>query len=172
VLSVLAPKAVEQYMDVIEREATLLVDRLIETTEKEGSVHPVTLLELNSLNVICHVTVGKRFMSIEDPEFKKVVHMVETGMTLAGADRDMPNFLPAFSIFDYLAGTQVEMRNFINNVRNPTLGKLIKEAEVNEGPNIFKTFNEEDFSLDEENKLVILSKFLNYTINDKMPTIL
>jgi hypothetical protein len=71
-----------------------------------------------------------------------------------------------------LAGTQVEMRNFINNVRNPTLGKLIKEAEVNEGPNIFKTFNEEDFPLDEENKLIILSKFLNHTINAKMLTIL
>jgi hypothetical protein len=145
-------------MDVIEREASLLTERLVEATEKDGSVYPISFLQLNALNVVCSVSVGKSYKTVEDPEFKEIAHMIEVNMLLAGADKDLPSFLPILSPIGFLVEAKTEMKDHIVKIRDPLLKRLISEANVRDGPNIFKRFNEENFPLDDESKLVILSK--------------
>ncbi|CEP14774.1 hypothetical protein [Parasitella parasitica] len=160
-LSVLAPKLVEKnYMNLIRKESSELVKRLINATDVHGSANPLKYLELFTLNVIFNVGVGRSFNNVNDPEFRKLADMVEETMKLAGLDNDLPNFLPALSIIDYFVGTQVKMKNFINNKRNPVYKELITEAFKKEGPNVIKSLEENGFEMDEEEILVFLSDLI------------
>ncbi|KAF1806535.1 cytochrome P450 [Mucor lusitanicus] len=160
-LSVLAPKMIEKnYMQSIRKESSDFVNRLIHTTETKGSVDPLRYLELFTLNVIFNSGFGRRFDNVDDPEFRSLAHMVEYTMKLASLDNDLPNFLPALSIVDYFIGTQVKMKNFINNERNPVYSKLIKEAFHKEGPNVVKSLGENGFVLDDEEMLVFMSDLI------------
>lgn len=80
-------------------------------------------------------------------------------MELASLDNDLPNFLPALSVVDYFIGTQVKMKNFTNNERNPVYRELIKEAFNKEGPNVIKSLGENGFVMDEEEMLVFMCKY-------------
>lgn len=159
-LSVLAPKQIEKYMDSIQKEATDLVSRLIETTEKEGSADPFKFLELNSMNVIFSVCFGRKFDSATDPEFHKISTMIETSMKFAGLDNDLASFLPAISIIDYFAGKQATQRKFLKNEFHPTFVNIIKEARISEGPNVVKSLVENGFTLSEEDTVVFMSKII------------
>jgi hypothetical protein len=158
VLSVLSPKAVEEYMNWIEKEGHQSAQRLINATKKDGSVDPISYLKLSALNVISHVSVGKTFSSVEDPLFKEIVSMVETSMAMSSPEKNISSFLPIFTPIDLLGGFDKKMKAYIDDVRDPLLNRLINEAVIEEGPNIFKKLNE-GFSLDAENQVVILSRF-------------
>ncbi|GAA5812331.1 hypothetical protein MFLAVUS_005782 [Mucor flavus] len=142
VLSVLAPKQIEKYMDSIHKESRDLVSGLMQSTKDEGEVNPFKFLELNSMNVILTAAFGKRFDSVQDPEFYKIATMIETGMKYGGLENDLPNFLPVISIFDYMAGTQFKQRNYLKYERDPIYIKLIKEATTRDGPNVIKSLVE------------------------------
>jgi hypothetical protein len=81
-------------------------------------------------------------------------------MKLASLSNDLPSFLPALSIVDYFVGTQVKMKNFIYNERNPVYKKLIKEAFQKEGPNVIKSLGETGFEMSEDDMIVFMCKFL------------
>ncbi|GAA5798502.1 hypothetical protein HPULCUR_003906 [Helicostylum pulchrum] len=159
-LSVLAPKHIEKYIPYIHKEAKDLVTRFIKSTEKEGSVDPFKLLELNSMNVITETSFSKRFDSVEDPEFIKLSSIVETTMIYCGAEHDLANFLPIVSIYDYFFGNRAEKKNFNLNERNPYLRRIVKEAAYAEGPNVIKAFEEGGFKLTED-ELMALALLLN-----------
>jgi cytochrome P450 len=146
---------VDQYVDVIEHEASALGDRLIEATKKEGNVDPLLTIELYALNVISQVCLGRQFKSIEDEDFLKLSVILTKGVKHSEFARDIPNFLPSFWIINKLLGIESKMAHHINKERDPYLRQLIKEAVVTDGPNIMKALGDEIFSLDEENKLVI-----------------
>ncbi|RCH77497.1 hypothetical protein CU098_003660, partial [Rhizopus stolonifer] len=68
-LSLLAPKHIANFAANIKEESANLVTRLLETTEKEGSVDPLKDLQFSALNVILDAVFGKRFTSVDDDEF-------------------------------------------------------------------------------------------------------
>ncbi|EPB82552.1 hypothetical protein HMPREF1544_10714 [Mucor circinelloides 1006PhL] len=160
-LSVLAPKMIEKnYMDSIRKESFELAKRLIKVTEINGNVDPLKYLELLTLNVIFNAGFGRSFDSIDDPEFRSLANVVEVTMKLAALKNDLPSFLPALSIVDYFFGTEAKMKSFINNERNPTYRKLIREAFKKEGPNVIKSIGENGYVMDEDDMVVFMSDLI------------
>lgn len=158
VLSVLAPKQIEKYMDSIHEKADTLVSQLIESSEKDQGITPRMHLELYSLKVIAGACFGKKFESIHDPQFEELAELIEASLKYAGLENDLPNFLPAFAIFDYFAGTQRKMGKFIKTRRDPMCKELIEFALQQEGPNVVKSFMENGFDLLEEDLVVMMCK--------------
>jgi hypothetical protein len=157
VASALSPKLVDtEYMKLIEEEATKLVDRLIAYSEAENGVNPNKHLHLNSLNIVFTVGFGKRYTCIEDPQFSHLSECIERTMLLGSLENDLANFIPAYSIVDYFAGSETIMRNFIENERNPIYRELMKEGLKKESPNVVKSLEEFDITANE--KLVIMCK--------------
>jgi hypothetical protein len=155
---VIAPKQIENYMDSIQKEARDLVSRFIASTERDGSINPLKYLELNSLNVIFNLSFGRKFDSVDDPEFKELTEVIETTMKYGGVENDMSTFLPIFSIVDYFSGLQAKMRNFIVTRRDPAFRKLIREASKMESPNLIKSLDEDGFNMTEDDKVVFMCK--------------
>jgi hypothetical protein len=156
VLSVLAPKMVDKYMEKIEFESSDLIERLLKTTEKDGSVDPVPDLQMNSLNVISHITVGKRYNSKNDPEFVSICKMYKKAVKLTAFEIDIPHFLPALSFVKYIYDAEKMFKDFVYKERDPILHKLIEEATVSSEINIMKALDLEAFNITPIEKLVIL----------------
>ncbi|CEP11847.1 hypothetical protein [Parasitella parasitica] len=156
VISILAPKQIDTYMDSIDRESFELANRLISATEAQGSVDPMQHFMMQALNVIYKVCFGARFDSIDDPEFIELSELIERTMSLGALENDLASFLPILSFIDYFAGSQVKMKRFIKNKRDPVFKRLIKEALQREGPNIVKSLNDPKYDFNEEEKIVLL----------------
>lgn len=156
-LAVLAPNKIDSYyMDDITRESSNLVDRLMSVTEKEGAVYPLKHLELNSMNIVFKAGFGKRFDSIDNPEFRQVTDLVQRSIKFAGTEDDMANFLPVFSFVDYFSGNQLKMKKFIDEEYSPKLLSLVREAEATQGNNIVKSILEEGFEMTEDEKVCFM----------------
>jgi hypothetical protein len=54
------------------------------------------------------------------------------------------------------------LKGYIDNIRDPLIKKMIKEAQVKDGPNVMKALSDKQFDFDEDDKVVIMSK--NYII--------
>jgi hypothetical protein len=156
----LAPKQVDKYLDKIEYEAAELVDRLVSATEKDGDVDPASDLKMLSLNVISHVTVGKRYNSKEDPEFKSICAMIKNLIKHGAFEKDLPQFLPALSFLTAVSNVEESFIDFVKNERDPIINKLIDEATVTSEINIMKVLDSESFNITPIEKLVLLSKFV------------
>ncbi|CAO3637352.1 unnamed protein product [Mucor hiemalis] len=155
-LTVLAPRMiVDHYMGSIKHESVKLISRLMEDSKAEGGVDPIKSLELNSLNVIFSACFGKKYDSVNDPEFVAVSRLIEKGIKLAGVENDLATFLPAFSFVDYLAGSQVKMREFLDVEREPIMRGLVREAALREGPNVIKSLQEEAFQFTEDEVMIL-----------------
>lgn len=138
------------------QEAQDLVGRLMASTEKEGSTDPLKYLELNSMNVIFSLGFGRKFNSVDDPEFQELSELVETSMKYAGMDSDLASFLPIVSIFDFFNGTVSKMKNFVTNERDPIFRRLVQEAIEKEGPNLVKSLDD-GHDMSEDEKIVFMS---------------
>lgn len=167
VISILAPKQIETYMDSISNESFELVNRLMRATEEDGSVDPMQHFMLQALNVIYKVSFGDRFEAIDDPKFHELSSLIEETMTLGGFENDLASFLPILSIVDYFAGSQVKMKRFIKLKRDPVFKRLLKEAMAREGPNVVKSLGEQRFEFTEEDKIVLMCKCIFiYAVHD------
>ncbi|KAI8880335.1 cytochrome P450 [Backusella circina FSU 941] len=161
-LEILSPKNVTKYNDFIELEACKLVERLMHESEKSNGVDPHKLLALNALNVICHVSFGKNYESVDDPEYNKILYMIEQGLHYAGSSSDIPKFFPFLSFLHKYLGVEKKMTDFIKNIRDPLMEKLIKEARFNnDAPNIIRSIEEDYSFLDHDQKTVMLNDVLN-----------
>ncbi|KAI8367441.1 cytochrome P450 [Choanephora cucurbitarum] len=155
VLSVLAPSQIEKFMNNVEEESVDFAKRLIGATEQNGSIDPIKFLELNSMNVIFQALFGRKFDSIQDPEFCKLSEMVERSAGYAGLDQDLPNFLPILSLFKSVFNKTKQWARYVNEERDPAFKKLIEEAYEQEGPNVVKMLDE--FDMDLEEKIIFMS---------------
>lgn len=147
-------------MGLINQQGQDLVSRFIDLTEKYGGTDPLKHLELYSLNVIFFACFGREFHSIDDPEFIKLINMINTSMEFAGLKNDWPNFLPALSFVDSFTGIQDKMKRFINEQLSPTVKKFIQEATKNNKPNIVKSLEENGYVLSEDEKVVLMCNIL------------
>jgi hypothetical protein len=152
-------------MESIHKETSELVSRLLESTEKNGYTDPYKSNELCFLNVVFTIAFGRRFESSDDPEFLKIIHIIEKSMKFLALEKDKPNFLPIVSIIDYFAGTQAEMKHFTDTVRNPAFKKFIEEASMKEGPNVVKSLRDDGFNLPDEDRHVLLCKYMVHSKN-------
>lgn len=121
---------------------------------------PYKHLELFGMNTISEAIFGRTFDSVNNPDFIKLVHVVETITTGMGLENDLPNFLPIVSIYDYFFNSQVEQKEFLKNEHDPHFKKLIKEASKSETPNVIKSLVEDRSDLSDEEILLIACKFI------------
>jgi hypothetical protein len=138
-------------MDTIHRESRNLVDSLISCTENDGSVYPLKYLELNSLNVICAASFGRRYDSIYDPEYEKMASLVNQGIKFAEYGDDFV----FTSVFDFILRRQAKIRDYMSK-RNATFRQLIRQATLREGTNLIKSLEENDCGLSEDDTLVLM----------------
>lgn len=144
-------------MPSIENQARKLVDRLIETTKKESGVHPFTDLEFFSINTIFAIAFGRKFKSIDDPDFKDLTGLIEDGLAYSGIEYDLATYLPIFSIYDFFTGDRAKIRSFVKERRNPSFRKFVKEGLQRSGHNLVKYLNEGHFDLSEDDLTVVFS---------------
>ncbi|KAI8982595.1 cytochrome P450 [Pilobolus umbonatus] len=149
-LSLLAPKKLDAYSGVIDNESFALVQRLISSTEKEA-VSPMNDLQLSSLNFISLALFGKRYQSIDDPEFIAASEVVVKSIEFASFDLDLSYFFPIAGVIFRNTSTAEKIRKFIETERDPTMQTLIKNAIEREGDNLIKAIvsDEYDFTPDE-----------------------
>lgn len=158
-MAVLSSKMTEEkYMGLIVKESIDFATRLIESTESDGSVDPLKLAELFSLNIILNTCFGRRFDNVKDPEFIKLATMVEDSMKNLGLEQDMGHFLPIFSVFEFLSNAQVKKRDFMKNYCFPIYRQLCEEALTRDGPNVIKSLDEDGFDFSVEDKMVFTRK--------------
>ncbi|KAI9274022.1 cytochrome P450 [Helicostylum pulchrum] len=159
-LTVLAPKHIEKYIWTMRQEAKDLVTRFIQSTERKGSVDPSQSLKLFALNVMFKIICGKRFDSITHPDYKQFQKIVEHNIKNAAWESDTSNFIPIFSVYEYFFGTLADQKNFIKIERDPFFRRIIKDATITEGPNVIKSFVEDEFNLSEDEILVLTSDLI------------
>ena len=150
----------EKFMNNVEEESVDFAKRLISATEQNESIDPIKFLELNSMNVIFQALFGRKFDSIQDPEFCKLSEMVERSAGYAGLDQDLPNFLPILSLFKSVFNKTKQWARYVNEERDPAFKKLIEEAYEQEGPNVVKMLDE--FDMDLEEKIIFMCKLIEY----------
>ncbi|GAA5805858.1 hypothetical protein HPULCUR_011384 [Helicostylum pulchrum] len=160
VMSVLGPKQVEKYMDLIQQQAGDLVLRMLDSSQKEDGINPHYYFSMYSLNVISSVCMGKQFDSVNDPAFIQLVDTLADAMKFAGLENDLPNFLPAISFIDYFTGIKGKMRDFIKHKRDPISTEFVREAYVSSRPNMIKSFKENGYDIPEEDMIVLLFDLL------------
>jgi hypothetical protein len=110
------------------------------------------------MNIVCHVSVGKKYDSLDDPEYKEILYMVEKSLYYAGITFDFPNYFPSLSLFHRMFGIEKKMKDFIQFHRDPLMLKLINVAKVmTDHPNVIRSMEEDHGVLDDEQKVVVLS---------------
>ncbi|KAI8877873.1 cytochrome P450 [Backusella circina FSU 941] len=160
VLKVLAPKAVENYTNLIEQGAIDLAERLLQTTKTDGKVNVVKHFEYYSLSIISKVTLGKQFHSIDDPDFKRTSGFIEKSVKLAGIEFDLPSFLPVLNPIFHLMGIEKKMETFVYNERNVEFRKYIVESRKKKLQNIITALIDDSEYFDEDDILIIISDML------------
>jgi cytochrome P450 len=155
----LAPKAVEGYADLIEQGSSDLADRLIQATKEHGSVNPVKNFEFYSLSIIASVTLGKKFNSVDDPEFRKAADIMERSVKLLGPEYDIPSFLPIFGPLYSLLGIDKILSDFVKE-RDDEFNKYIDESREKKFDSIIQALLSDDEHFDDEEIVVIIGDML------------
>ncbi|KAG2210501.1 hypothetical protein INT47_002443 [Mucor saturninus] len=158
VAAAIAPSQIELHMASIQDEAKKLVDALLETSEKTNvGIFPFKDLQLYIMNTVALIGFGRTFPAKDDPTFIDVSSTIDEGFKLSGVECDMANYLPIFTIHNYLTGIRKVLIKYLAERRDPVFGSLIKEAYHADGPNLVKYLKENGYDLSEEETLVIFS---------------
>ncbi|KAI8885219.1 cytochrome P450 [Backusella circina FSU 941] len=157
VLNSLGQKAVENYSELIGSKANEMVESLIRETKANGSVNPSETLEFYSLSIISKIALGKKFESLDDPNFKKTRFIMAKSTKLCGFEYDLPNFLPIFRPLFYYLGVEKKMKEFIENERDVVFGKYITETRDNKLDNIITALVNDSDNFDEDDILAIIT---------------
>ncbi|CEP19492.1 hypothetical protein [Parasitella parasitica] len=156
-LSILQPKQIENYLPSIRRESLNLAQRLLDYTERDGGVDPFKHVELNFINVILGHGFGKTYDCVEDEEFIEVSQIVEDSIRYLAIELDITNFLPQFTKYGFLVDRKLQEIQELHRIKRNTIFKqYIEETEHKEGPNFVKALNESGYTLDLDEKLVVL----------------
>ncbi|KAG2236928.1 cytochrome P450 [Thamnidium elegans] len=154
-----APKQIEKYMDFIYQESDQLANNLIEGTEKESSVCPFDYLDLFSMNIATKINFGKRFESLQDPDYITMSEINKSSVILAGSAKNTCDFFPAFSVIDFFSGKKFRAKQFIKLHHNTFYRYMIQEARLREGTNLIKVLDENNCDSTEDERIVLTSDF-------------
>ncbi|KAI8100200.1 cytochrome P450 [Halteromyces radiatus] len=161
-LSVLAPQRVNQFTDVLLYEADAVVEKLVSHSQLHGQVDPSTYVQSAAMNVILTTCYATRVNSADDPLFKEIMECVHVNMKVAGAEGDISQFFPIFSILDGLVGKKRAFIDFLANIRDPLVTRLIQQAASSDKDSMVKTFLalKDEYDLDDKDILVILTDLI------------
>ncbi|KAI7879770.1 cytochrome P450 [Lichtheimia hyalospora FSU 10163] len=161
-LTVLAPKMVDAFNDMIEYEADTLLERLVSASKEDGGIHPFKTLQLASLNVILSTCFARRADSVDDPLFRDIVQYVDEHVSFAGLENDLPAFLPIFhwlEKFGSQARNKQQKSNRLLETRNRLFRYLVQQARKSDQNCFVKTLDDikEEHGLDDDDIMVIMS---------------
>ncbi|KAI8150053.1 cytochrome P450 [Fennellomyces sp. T-0311] len=161
-LDILAPKNVDRFAPILEREADYIVKYLLDATAEENGVEVLKPLQSAAMNVVLTTALGTRATSAKDPLFQEIIKTVDTGMKLAGAAEDMSGFLPILSVLNVIYRKERRMEDFVVKMRNPLFRRLIKQALEGEADCFVKSLYErkEEFGLDEDGIMVTINDII------------
>ncbi|KAI9264097.1 cytochrome P450 [Phascolomyces articulosus] len=127
-LQILSPRNREHLDKLHGPDADLLIETLVNTTARDGSVAVSDPLHFTSLNVIFATCFGRRAESVDDPVFKEVSYLMnQTGKRSSPAE-EISTFLPVMAIMDILFRKKKDMHKFIYERRNPAFERYIKAS--------------------------------------------
>lgn len=158
-VSILSAQQLEKHHSLLEKEATDLVNRLIEDTAHYGSTDPKNILRLSMFNIILSLSVGKRFETIEDPEFAKLNELMHEGITLLLPKYDIAGLIPALYFIDYILGHEKSMKNNVKESRK-LVHQLIEEGLNKKEPNFVKSLQKNYPEMGKMETMVILNDIL------------
>ncbi|KAI7871282.1 cytochrome P450 [Spinellus fusiger] len=159
--SFLVPKAVDQIGDVLQFETSHLIDQLIKNGNTNEGVDPFHDIAFRSLNVILRICLGTRMDSTENPTFKSIVDIMQLSIIYGSLDENIEAYIPALSFISYIQNKDKRNRDFMENLRNPVLRKMINQALERDVGCIVKRMKEsEDIMYDEDDMLAILNEMI------------
>ncbi|KAI7871825.1 cytochrome P450 [Spinellus fusiger] len=158
----LAPKVLDQMGDAIQIETSYLVDQLIRSGNTDEGVDPFNDLTFRSLNVMTKVCLGTRFESKEDPAFKNILEVINTSAIYSGVDENIDVYIPALGFIGYLQNKDKQKRDFIANLRDPVMKKLIAQSIEKDEDCLVKRMrdSENNNMYDEEDIIVLVSDLI------------
>ena len=127
-MQILSPRNREQLDRYHVPEAELLIETLVDTTAKDGSVAITDPLHFTALNVIFATCFGRRAESLDDPLFKEVSYLMAQTGKRSSPTEEISTFLPVMTIFDILFRKKKDMERFIYEERNPAFKRYIEKA--------------------------------------------
>ncbi|RCI06100.1 hypothetical protein CU098_013289 [Rhizopus stolonifer] len=163
ILDVLSPKSVDGFHELLQGEAEHLVNTLIEQTERFGKVDPITFVRCSSVNIILAAAFGiSGVKSADDPLYKQIIYIMETGLEFANVVNDPGSFFPILSFLDIFFRRERVMRKYRDTTVFPLLVKLVQAARESKNNSLVKKLDliKEEFGLDEQNILVLMSELL------------
>ncbi|KAI9486152.1 MAG: cytochrome P450 [Benjaminiella poitrasii] len=163
VMSILSPKSVDGFNEVLATEAERAVQQLMEQTERHGQVNPISFIRCSSVNVILQTGFGiAAVQSPEDGLFKEIVHAIEMGLYFTGVLGDISAYLPVLSFLDVLFRKERKMKSFYYNESLPLFQRLVSAARQSERDNLVKKLDriKDGLDIDERNIHVIMSEVL------------
>ncbi|KAI7871317.1 cytochrome P450 [Spinellus fusiger] len=145
---------IDQMGDVLQFETSYLINQLIKNGNTNEGVDPFHDIAFRSLNVVLRVSLGTRMDSTEDPAFKDIVDIMQLSLLYGSIDEDIDAYIPALKFISYIQNKDKRNRDFINNLRDPVLRRMIKEALERDVDCLVKrikesedVFNEDDMTL-------------------------
>ncbi|KAG2222956.1 hypothetical protein INT45_012934 [Circinella minor] len=163
-LTILAPKMVDTFRDVIEQEVEYLVENLVMNSDPFTGVNPIKYLQLASLNLILTTCYAKRAKSVDDDLFIKIVKYVEDCVAFGSPANDISTFVPIMKFLDLFNGgkRKAEGERLLAFRRNTVRDSLIKEARNSSEKCFIKTLYEikDEHDLDDDDILVTMSDLL------------
>ncbi|GAA5795286.1 cytochrome P450 [Helicostylum pulchrum] len=156
-LSLLSPKEIYKYTDLIYKESSIFVDTVLDASLKNDGIVPFDYLDFYALNTVTNITFGKRFQSQQNTEYRTLCRIAKNVVLFGSVTYNLHDYLPAVSIVQYFYGTQSKMKKFIETERDPIFKKLIDDASETEGINMVKTLDGKSFDLSDEEKVALIS---------------
>ncbi|CAO3645439.1 unnamed protein product [Cunninghamella blakesleeana] len=162
VLNVLSPRKVEEFNDIIVREADRLLETLLKDTEKLGSVDPSDYLNVTTVNIILQTSYGMDPISMDDDIYKEMKKTVSDSIQLSTTASDITTLLPFLSFLNTFSKKKNVYKKFIEEVHHPFYQRLIDGALKKEKDNFTKKLIalKNEYGLDDESIVVICSDIM------------
>jgi hypothetical protein len=155
----LKPESVDKFRSILEFEADDCIQRIVDASERDGSVNPYKDLQLCSMNFITQMCFATSAEDTSEPLFKQMIHFVDRGLIYAGIAGDLSSFLPSLGLLDVVTRKEKEMQDFISHYRDKLFRELIDKALNGDAECVIKTAYEEKerWNLDDDDILVFMS---------------
>ncbi|KAI9315374.1 cytochrome P450 [Dichotomocladium elegans] len=161
--SILAPKAIRQYEEAIRIEMREAAHSLGVATQKNGSVDPIKMYQLASMNIILSTCfAADRLESTDNPRFRDIVYFVDKFIDISGMLGEIGAVFPFLKWIDVITNRKRKLEALISNYRDPIIKEYIQSARASEKPNLVKSMDElkDQLDLDELDMIILLSDTL------------
>jgi hypothetical protein len=158
---------VDRFREILDFEADVLIERLVEANKRDTYFNPYEELQLCSLNIITTTCLAKRFENTNDPTFRKINQFVHGSMIYAGIAGDIGSFIPSLAWLDVVTRKEKKMVDFVRTYRDNVYIKLINDALNGDAECLVKNLyqmmddpmmGEEENRLDNDDILVFMSE--------------